>query len=74
MKVQSEIKQEKTQNAEKPISLAPLSITEAFRALLQVKPVKGETLKKASKKRTAKKNRGYQWLTPGKTNSITATT
>ncbi len=43
------------ENAEKPLSLAPLSTTEALRGLLKVKPVKGETLKKASKKRTAKK-------------------
>ncbi len=44
-----------TGNAEKPISLAPLSTTEALRGLLKVKPVKSEELKKASKKRTAKK-------------------
>ncbi len=41
--------------AEKPFSLAPLSTTEALRGLLQVKPVKGAAITKASKKRTAKK-------------------
>jgi hypothetical protein len=55
MKAQSEIKQGKTQNAEKPLSLAPLSTVEALRGLLQVKPVKGKAITKASKKRTAKK-------------------
>jgi hypothetical protein len=55
MKTQSEIKQEKRQNAEKPLSLAPLSTEEAFRGLLKVKPVKGAAITKASKKRTAKK-------------------
>lgn len=37
--------------AEKPISLAPLSTTDALRGLLQVKPMKSEEIKKASKKR-----------------------
>lgn len=41
--------------AEKPLSLAPLSTTEALRGLLQVKPVKGKAITKASKKRTAEK-------------------
>lgn len=41
--------------AEKPLSLAPLSTMEALRGLLQVKPVKGAAITKASKKRTAKK-------------------
>ena len=44
-----------TGNAEKPISLAPLSTTEALLGLLKVKPVKGKALTKASKKRTAKR-------------------
>jgi len=43
------------QNAEKPLSLAPLSTSEALRGLLRVKPVKGVAITKASKKRTAKK-------------------
>lgn len=41
--------------AEKSISLAPLSEAQALRGLLRVKPMKSEELKKASKKRTAKK-------------------
>lgn len=44
-----------TSNAEKPLSLAPLSTAEALRGLLQVKPVKGKAITKASKKRTAEK-------------------
>lgn len=43
------------ENAEKPLSLAPLSTSEALRGLLKVKPVKGAAITKASKKRTAKK-------------------
>lgn len=43
-----------TKNAEKPISLAPLSEAQALRGLLSVKPMKSDELKKASKKRTAK--------------------
>jgi hypothetical protein len=35
----------------KPISLAPLTEVEALRGLLAVKPVKGNQIKKASKKR-----------------------
>ncbi len=54
-KAQSEVKQEKRQNAEKPLSLAPLSTTEALRGLLQVKPVKGAAIPKASKKRMTKR-------------------
>lgn len=48
-------KQNEKRGAEKPLSLAPLSTTEALRGLLKVKPVKGKALTKASKKRTAKK-------------------
>jgi hypothetical protein len=44
-----------TKNAEKPISLAPLSEAQALRGLLSVKPMKSNELKKASKKQTAKK-------------------
>ncbi len=40
--------------AEKPVSLAPLSTTDALRGLLQVKPMKGEAIKKASKKASKK--------------------
>ena len=41
--------------AEKPVSLAPLTETQALRGLLAVKTIKGEQVKKGSKKRTAKK-------------------
>ena len=41
-------------HAEKPVSLAPLSTTEALRGLLQVKPMKGEAIKKASRKASKK--------------------
>ena len=44
-------------NAEKPISLAPLSTTDALRGLLQIKPMKGEAIAKASKKRAVKVKR-----------------
>ena len=46
---------EEKQNAEKPISLAPLTEAQALRGLLKVKPMKSEELKKARKKKTAKK-------------------
>lgn len=52
---ESQSKTTTKRNAEKPISLAPLSTTEALRGLLQVKPMKGKAITKASKKRTAKK-------------------
>jgi hypothetical protein len=51
----SEPKQTEKRTAEKPISLAPLTEAEAIRGLLQVKPMKGEAVKKVSKKRKAKK-------------------
>ena len=54
-KTESQSKQNEKHGAEKPLSLAPLSTTEALRGLLQVKPVKGKAITKASKKRTAKK-------------------
>ena len=54
-KTESQLKQAEKHTSEKAISLAPLSTTEALRGLLKVKPVKGKTLTKASKKRTAKK-------------------
>lgn len=47
--------EEKDGAASKPISLAPLSTTEALRGLLAVKPIKGEQVKKASKKRMKKR-------------------
>jgi hypothetical protein len=54
-KTESQSKQSTKHGAEKPISLAPLSEVEAIRGLLQVKPVKGAAVRKASKKRTTKK-------------------
>lgn len=48
-------KSSEKENAEKPISLAPLTEAQALRGLLSVKPKKSDELKKASKKRTAKK-------------------
>ncbi len=60
----SQSKQVEKKNAEKPLSLAPLSTTEALRGLLQVKPMKSEEIAKASKKRTgrevSKDSRGGQ--------------
>lgn len=44
-----------SKTAEKSLSLSPLTETEALRGLLQVKPMKSAAIKKASKKRTAKK-------------------
>lgn len=46
-----------TSNAEKPISLAPLTEAQALRGLLSVKPMKSDQLKKASKKRAVKVSR-----------------
>lgn len=54
----SDAKMKANKGAEKPISLAPLSEVEALRGLLQVRPVKSEAIKKASKKRVAKKKAG----------------
>ena len=50
----SQSEQKEKQNAEKPISLAPLTEAQALRGLLKVKPMKGDELKKSSKKRAAK--------------------
>jgi hypothetical protein len=46
---------EATSGAEKPISLAPLTEVEALRGLLAVKSIRGDQLKKASKKKRAAK-------------------
>jgi len=51
----AETKRKEKQPVEKLISLAPLTEAEAVRGLLQVKPMKSEAIKKASKNRRAKK-------------------